>query len=82
MFYMFNLKSTIIMKKYIFIIRLACYHSPRIYMDFECDADAMKCARETLTDWKKQDATAQIDVFQARRFGDSWISDRWVVSYN
>lgn len=73
------------MKKYIFIIRLASYHSPHIYMDFECDADAMKCARETLQDWKKQDATAQIDVYQARRvdlIGISWVPERWVVSYN
>ena len=73
------------MKKYIFVIRLASYHSPNIYMDFECDADAMKCARETLKGWKKQDNTAKIDVYQARRvdlIGISWVPERWVISYN
>ena len=74
--------STIIMKKYIFIIRLASYHSPHIYMDFEEDADAMKCARETLQDWKKKDDTAQIDVFTAQFIDNSWLPVRHVVSYN
>jgi len=70
------------MKKYIFIIRLADCTSPRIYMDFECDADAMKSARETLKEWKKQHDVVQIDVFSARRFANvSWISDKWIVSY-
>ena len=72
------------MKKYIFVIRLADCKSPHIYEDFECDADAMKQARETLREWKKEHDVLQIDVYSAKRvdlIGKSWVPDRWIISY-